>query len=354
MFAYFKILSIFVFLFCFIIFGQAENVSGFQTGKTDLKNLRTLFTEAVGQDFEIVKDILDTRPAARGGETFWLVHVKPKKSGHYALKYSFKFTHKFTHPEEGENELFIRVGGKNCSRYNASNYGLGNVCLGDTVIVPIRLDNVAKHEFSLKSTYQDGENIGKKVQNSLNSEDFSYIEKVSNPLENHLKYLGTQRIVMPHRNAGAETVNYTAIFQAQSAGRFNLGLSTSSGDEKIDKTIKMDALGAIPIIIVNPGTPVTALVYHQNTINYSDNKRFSGHAGQDFITNVLIIQPGDIFEIKITSYVNRWKIGKRSSLEELKAETIENPKLLIQKLPFTVNKDWSYNEWLIDYLPPER
>ncbi len=350
--AFFKRLSIVVFLFCFIIFGQAENVSGFQTDKTDLENLRTLFTEAVGQDFEIVKDILNERPVARGGEIYWLVHVKPKKSGHYALKYTFKYTHKFTHPEEGENELFIRVGAENCNRYNVSNLGLGNVCLGDTVIVPIRLDKAAAHQFSLKSTYQDGENIGKKEQNALNSENLSNIEKVKNPLETHLKYLGTRRIVMPHRNAG-ETVTYSAIFEAKSVGRFNLGLSTSSGDEKVDKTIKMDALNAFPIIVVNPGTPVTALVYHQNTINYSDNKKFSGRSGQNFLTKLLILQPGDIFEIQYSSFTNRWETGKKSSLEGIKDETHENPKLLIQKLPFTVNKDWSYNEWLIDYLPPE-
>ena len=41
--------------FCLLNF-SAESVSGFQTQKVDAKNLRRLFVQAVGQDFEIVKD----------------------------------------------------------------------------------------------------------------------------------------------------------------------------------------------------------------------------------------------------------------------------------------------------------
>ena len=339
-----------VILLCFVTHLQAENIFAFQPDKIDTKQLLKLFTEAVGQDFAIVKDILNTRPVARGGETYWLVHVKPKRTGHYAIKYTFKYTHKFSHPEEGENELYIRVGEKNCSRYNNNNLGIGNVCLGDTVIVPIRLDQVTGHQFSLKSTYQDGENIGKEQSSSTSS--FSDIEQINNPLEKQLKYLGTQRYVMPHRNYGVRTVAYTAYFQAQSVGKFNLALSKSFGDETADKSIKINPLDGLPIIIVNLGNPITALVYHENTINYSDNKRFSSHAGHDFLTKLLILQPGDVFGVEYSRYVENEE--KREKILDLpKSENKIEPKLQIHKLPFTVNKDWSYNEWLIDYLPKE-
>lgn len=348
MIKYLKKYSISVFLFCLIFSLQSENVYSFQP---DTKELRKSFTEAIGQDFEIVKDILDTRPVARGGETYWLVHVKPKRAGHYTIKYTFKYTHKFSHPEEGEHELYIRVGKNKCHRYNQSNWGLSNVCLGDTVIVPIRIDRAAGHQFSLKSNYQDGENIGKEMYLS-SPRIFSNNEQVNNPLEKHLKYLGTERSVMPHRGVGAETITYTAFFEAQSVGRFNLGLSNSFGKENADNKIKMNPLEAFPIIIVNPGTPITALLNKENTINYSDNKRFSAHSGHSFLTKILILQPGDVFEIQYAIWTRREDFGQKKMLAE-KEVSNENPKLLIHKLPFMVNKDWSYNEWLIDYLPSE-
>mgnify|MGYP001582425482 FL=1 len=234
------------------------------------QQLRKNFSEATQNDFEIVKDYVNQRPVARGGETFWLVHVKPKRSGHYALKYSFKFTHKFSHPEEGENELYIRVGEKNCKRYNDNNYGLSNICLGDTVIVPIRIDQRVGHQFSLKSTYQDGGNIGK--TESKRSPNVTEILPAINQLDKHLKYLGTVRSVMPHRNYGAETVTYTAYFEAKEPGRFNFTTTTIADNEKISETKELNPLDAFPIIILKPETSITALVYHENTINYSDNK----------------------------------------------------------------------------------
>ena len=281
MFVITRLKTFLTFVFCIVTLLATQNIWAYQS-KTDIAKLRKLFTKAVGQDFEIVRDILNHRPAARGGETYWLVHVKPKRTGHFALTYTYKYTHKFTHPEEGENELIIRVGGKNCSRYNNDNSGLSNVCLGDTIIVPIRTDNVSRHQFNFKSTYLDGESIGKAGQNSIITSDISNAEQVKNPLENNLKYLGTQRYVSPHRNFGAATINYTAFFEAKNIGRFNLGLSTGSGDENADKLIKMNPLDALPVIIISPKTPITALVYQENTINYSDNKRFSGHASNYF------------------------------------------------------------------------
>lgn len=340
-----KIQLLVIFLFCLFLYLQPPNTFGFQTSKTDLTQLRKLLNEAIKEDFEIVKDIDPPNE-----EAYWLVHLKPKRTGHFALKYSFKYTHKFSHPEEGENELFIRVGAKNCSRNNQENHGIGNVCLGDTIIVPILISQATGHQFSLKSTYQDGESIGQ-VQKYL-PPSFTFIEQVVNPLENHLKYLGTQRYVMPHRGVGAETVTYNAFFEAKNVGRFNLALTTSLGDEKLNKEIKLNPLDATPIIIVNPGTPITALVYYENTINYSDNKRFSGHAGNNFMTNLLILQPGDVFAIEYARWVEREEPSGKPLIVE-KPIKIAEPKLLIHKLPFVVNKEWSYNRWLIDYLPKE-
>lgn len=334
-------------LFCLFAILQAEKVFCFQS-KANPAQLRKLFTAAIKKDFEIVKDYINTRPVARGGETYWLVHVKPKRTGHYELKYTYKYTTKQSHPQEGENELIIRVGGKNCSRYNNNNSGLSNVCLGDTVIVPIELDQRTGHQFSLKSDYRDAESIGKDENNW--TPPITETLPLINQLDKHLKYLGTQRSVMPHRNYGAETITFTAYFQAIETGRFNFTVTTLINDEKVADTSKMNPLDALPVIIVKPGTPITALTYFENTINYSDNKRFSGHSGHNFLTKLLIIQPGDIFSVQYSSYVER-KDFKGNLVFPAKKPDKESRKLVMYKLPFAVNKDWSYNEWLTDYLP---
>ncbi|MBX7169765.1 MAG: hypothetical protein K1X72_02335 [Pyrinomonadaceae bacterium] len=344
-----KILAIFLFGLVSIL--QPQIISGISLTGTNLTQLRKSLNEVIKEDFEWVKDYENKRSIARGGGTYWLVHLKPKRSGHYALKYSFRFTHKFSYPEEGENELLIRVGEKNCHRYNVDNLGLGNVCLGDTIIVPIQINDRTGHQFSLKSTYQDGENIGK--TESLWTPQFTETEQVINQLDKNLKYLGTVRNVMPHRNYGAQTITYTAYFEAKEVGRFNLSVTTITDQEKIADTSKMNPLDALPIIIINSGTPVTAIVHRQNTINYGDNKRFSGHSGNQFLTKVLILQPGDVFSINYSSFVEGEVSEKEFGLPKNRFETVSNRKLIMYKLPFAVDKEWSYNDWIINYLPKE-
>lgn len=344
-----KLFSICLGFCCLFTFLSAQNIFGVQSNDDEIAQLRKSLLETVGQDFEIVEDNINQRPVARGGEKFWLPHLKPKQSGHFAIKYSFKFTHKFEHPQEGENELFIRVGEKNCYRNLADNFGMANICLGDTIIVPIRLDNRAKHEFSIKSTYSDGKSIGTVPQISSFYVKDMISEEVKNPLEDNLKYVGTTRSIMPHRAYGSETVVLTAYFEVKKIGRFNLGITQISDDENDDENVKLEALNTLPIIVVEKGTPITGLVFKENTINYSNEKKFSGHAGNNFLTKLLILQPGDIFAIEYARWTNRWNYNDdKSKIEE---KNNKNLKPLIQKLPFTVNKDWSYTEWLIDYLP---
>lgn len=326
-------------------------ILGRQTDKTNLTQLRKSLEEVVKEDFDWVNDFEKKRSIASGGGTYWLVHLKPKRSGHYALKYSFKFTHKFSYPEEGENELLIRVGEKNCHRYSVDNSGLSNVCLGDTIIVPIQINDRAKHQFSLKSTYHDGENIGK--TESFWNPKFSETEQVINQLDKHLKYLGTVRNVLPHRNYGAQTVTYTAYFEAKEAGRFNFTVTKIADGEKMADTTKMNPLDALPIIILNPETPITALVYRENTINYGDNKRFSAHSGNQFLTKLLILQPGDVFSVEYSSYVEKEGLEKEFGLSKNRFEIMSNRKLLMYKLPFKVDKEWGFNDWIINYLPKD-
>ena len=288
-----SLFSICLGVFCVLAFANTSNLAA--SDSTDIARLRKDLQEVAAKDFEITKDYVSKRAAARGGETFWLAHLKPKKSGHYSLKYSFRYTHQREYPEEGENELFIRVGEHGCFRNLSGSFGMGNICLGDTIIVPVRIDNRAEHKFSLKSSYSDSKSIGKDSQYKGFRSDELSAEGVGNPLAENLKYLGTVRSVMPHRNAGAETVVLTAYFEVKKNGRFNLGVSATrqGGNSNADELSGVS--NSLPIIITEKGTPLTGLVFKENTINYGNKRRFSGHAGNNFLTKILLLQPGDIF-----------------------------------------------------------
>ena len=124
----------------------------------------------------------------------------------------------------------------------------------------------------------------------------------------------------------------------------------SSGGETPDQKVKIDLLNALPVIIVERGTPITALTYYENTISYSDNKRFSAHAGDNFLTKLLILQPGDVFAIEYSSFVERWNFDGTKEFRE-KPEDRENRSLVMRMLPFAVDRDCSYNAWLAEYPP---
>lgn len=316
-----------------------------EPAKPEVEDLRKHLADAVERDFEIVQDRLRERSPARGGGTYWLVHLKPKRAGHYALKHACRYTHGHQHPEEGEDEIFIRVGETGARRDNLGNLGLGNVCLGDTLILPVRVDQTAEHRFSLESRYEDGAGIGREEPSAGEDGDLSPDGTVANPLEAHLEYLGAIRSTMPHRSVGGETVVHAAVFKAKSVGRFNLGLSAGGGGPA--------AAGpgeGLPVIVVAPGTPVTALAYHRNTVRYSDNRRFAAHSGDNYMTRLLILQPGDVFTVEYATLIRRRAIGKTPALPE-ESGGGEDPKPAIQKLPFAVDADFGCNEWLIDHLP---
>lgn len=341
------------FLFVFILFfimAIAENVSAFQSQTANVAQLRRVFAAAVSQDFEIVRDEMRHRPRDTAGD-YWLVYVKPKRSGYYSLKYSYRFIRKWSEnsSEEGENEFFIGVGGKECYRRNQLESGISSYCLGDTIIIPILTANLTKHAFSLKFNPQKPENLAETQKYLKSREKYSPVEPVFNQLKSNVKLLGTKRFEMSHRRCCAVTIEYYAVFEAIKPGRFNLVFSTFEGDEIPASSIKMNAEGGTPIIIVAPGKPITALLPYEKTIHYADKRRFSAHAGNNFITNLLILQPGDVFALQYSRKTLDYMIGAKIS-GDLKIPEI---KPAIYKLPFLLDKDWSFNEWLIDVLPKD-
>lgn len=313
-----------------------------------MRGLRRSFITAVGQYIEVVRDEVKERTVARGGGTFWLVHVRPRRSGHYAIRYTYKEQDSFH--EGGANELYIRVGARVCRRDQQPQIGITGVCLGDTVILPIRLNDLSEHRFSIKYTYEKPLNAEAMSARATTLPTDVRVTPVQNPLASNLKYLGTQRYELLHRNGGM-TVVYSAFFEATGAGRFNLALSsTTEGVEEAParSTPNLYAAGATPVIIVNPGTNITALISGEDVTKYADGGRFSSHTGNSFPTNLLILQPGEVFSLEYSHVSYRRDSESRTNAAQ---QFDMNLKPVIHRLPFMLNPDWSYNEWLVDSLP---
>lgn len=332
------------YLLLLFLFGPVAAVYG-QPSQADPAELKKTFKLATARDFQLVDDrIVEHDDKWRGGP-FMLFHVKPKQGGIYKLKYTYRMRDDFYY--EGENEVVIRVGDRKCERDLRSEDGKTMFCLGDTVIIPVRLRDSSNHVFSLESTYQ-------KTVARMGSQSPSYLgilnkEIVANPLDADLEYLGFHRSEQMSRSAtGGGSISHGAFFKAKSPARFNLRISARPGDEPDDPDVAKHFMNAVPVIIVNPGTPVTALVPHEKVTGYTKGRAYSSGDLVSYQTTLLILQPGDfiseIYSVFIISPSDGSGSFKFSGLDK-------DPVPVIQKLPFFLKKDGSYNDWIAGYLP---
>jgi len=321
------------------------NPSYSQPAKAEIAHLRKSFALAMAKDFDLITDrIVEHNDKWRGGH-YALFHVKPKQSGIYKLKYTYRMRDDFYY--EGENEAVIRVGNRKCERDLRADEWKTMFCLGDTVIIPVRLRDSSNHVFSLESAYQ-------KTVAGTGSQSPSYLggldkEIVGNPLDANLEYLGFHRGEQMSRSAtGGGSISHTAFFSAKSAGRFNLSLSPKLAERAADPGAIQSFINVVPVIIVNPGTPITALVPHEKITGYIKGRAYSSNNTVSYQTNLLILQPGDFISEAYSVYL----ISPSKGPGTIRFSGLnQDPVPVIKKLPFLLKKDGSYNDWLDGYLP---
>jgi hypothetical protein len=120
----------------------------------DANTLRTKFVAAFGKDFDLVKDQMTTRAVERGGGTYWLAFVKPKRTGHFYLQYRYQESDPLY---IREHEIRFGIGPEKCRRGAPYSGVYARFCLGDTLIVPVLVNNYPGHEFKLaKAEYANG------------------------------------------------------------------------------------------------------------------------------------------------------------------------------------------------------
>lgn len=310
----------------------------------DLEQVRNNFKAASTEYFELVRDELAGLESEKRPDAYWLVSVKPKRTGHYAVKYVYKYDDPFY--GDGENTINVRVGPGKCDRQSEAESGISRFCLGDTVILPVRAGNRYNYSFSVKFTEEAAPETDRSPLRDYAAEVLaqqSSGEPVKNPLESHLKFLGIRSEVMLHRSSGS-TITYFATFQAIAAGRFNIALSAESEKGGFPATPAILGEGTA-VVILEPGTPVTYLARHEDTINYADEKKFSSHSGGTFPTNLLVLQPGEVFSLLFSTVTTRDNFGKKTG--GIRA----HPWPVIRKAPFFIDRKWGYNQFIADYFP---
>src|SRR5436190_12717641 len=143
-----------IFLLCLVVLlsGIAAAQKS-KPGTVDTALLRTKLKAPFSDHLAIIKHETTRRSNWHGGQLFWLVYVQPKRVGHFSIKYRYNYNGSlYSHVER---ELPFRVGEQGCLR-GPQGHGLySKFCLGDTIILPIAIENFTEHEFSLKFTDED-------------------------------------------------------------------------------------------------------------------------------------------------------------------------------------------------------
>lgn len=305
--------------------------------------LRVALSAALGENFEIVSERLTRRSNWHGGGLYWLAHLRALKPGGFQVKYKYRYRD-HVHPDDPlytfvERDTYIGVGPRGCARIPRGNY----VCVGDTVILPVVVNDFTEHAFTLAA--QAYTPAPERTDTSLRDAEDAALrrEPVNNTAAEFLKYVGSRAYYSPHRAPGY-TLTFHATFEAVRPGRFNLSLGVSA-----PASPESAAPGSVPVLVVERGAPITILSSGENVHGYTE--RFSSNSGEGYRTTPLILQPGDRITLEYFRYSRRGRTAGGENEEALEASVKDYPPV-ITRLPFYFDPESDFNEWLVGFLPP--
>ncbi len=319
--------------------GQADATGRIPpTGATpDTAQLHQALAAALGEDFRIVHTELSSGLHERGG-TFWLVHATPRRSGMFELRYRYDYRD-LTRPADPlythvEHTSYIRVGEQGCLRRSQAK----DACLGDTIILPFVVDDTG-HTFALTFRESSGDWSG-----YADAQVAPGAESVANPLSSHLGFLGAGRHHTPSRAAnGRGRTTFSSEFVARAPGRFNLSLSS-----------RPSAAGSVPIVIVPRGQPVTVLLGREQITAFHATQRFASHWGNQYMTSVLLLQPGDRISLEYTPPATGDALAMLTGEASGGAGLRDADPPTITRFPFHVDPAAQFNAFVAGHLPAER
>jgi hypothetical protein len=311
--------------------------------KAQAAPLRDALAGALGDDFEIVNDGLRRRSNWHGGGLFWLAQLRAKRPGAFKVKYKYRYKD-HVRPEDPlytfvERETLISVGPRGCSRMPRSNF----VCVGDTIILPVVVNDFTEHSFNVAA--QPFVPANETTEKMLRDADVAGLDQTPavNSASEFLKYLGSRAHYSPHRAPGY-TLDFYATFEAVRPGSFNLSLGLSApaaGTRAVD--------GSVPVRIVERGSPITVLSSGESVHGYTE--RFSSNSGEGYPTTPLILQPGDRITLRYYGYSVRGFSRGGENEAALEASVKDHPPV-VTMLPFDFDPERDFNEWVVEFLPP--
>lgn len=312
--------------------------------------LRVALAGALGEHFDITRERLTRRSNWHGGALYWLAHLRARRAGEFQVAYKYRYNDR-VRPQDPlysfvERRTLVRVGPRGCARRPRSNF----VCVGDTVILPVVVNDYTEHAFSFtRQPFAPGDPAS--AERLRDAEDGGlYREPVANPAEKFLRYVGSRARYSPHRSLGY-TMTFEATFEAVAPGSFNLAVGATTPASVPSTDIEFAAAGSVPVVIVAPGTPVTVLSSGENVHGYTE--RFSSRSGENYQTTPLLLQPGDRITLKYSSYSRRGRSLGGENRETLEAG-VKDHTPVITLLPFRIDPAHEFNEWIVDFFPPSR
>ena len=315
----------------------------------DSASLRSSFLAAFGNDFELIKDGITPRTNEQGGGMYWLAYVKARQPGYFALQYSFKRDDK--HYSHEEREIHITVAPKGCRRGPPSSGVYPRFCMGDTIIVPVLVAGASSHQFKLTkqapAADEDWKTFDERYPDFRNRD----LDKtpVTNPSES-LRYVGRRSHKLLHRRPGY-TLQLFADFEAVKPGRFNLLVSSSAYSGRAEKTPG----GSIPIIVVDRSSAVTLIAGREEvrgfTMGNNGQEYVSSTSGNSYMTNLILLQPGDRISILYLSVRRDPLFERRGYVRPGGLDPAEATAPVVTVHPFALETKYDFGVWLVDYLP---
>jgi hypothetical protein len=314
--------------------------------------LRAQFVNAFGSDFNLLKSEFKTRANARGGGLYWLAYLAPKRTGYFYLQHRYRDSDPlYSHVEQ---EIHLGVGPKGCHRGAPYAGTYSRFCLGDTIILPMLTNNFSEHEFKLvKADYSAGDKDWETFDDLHPEARDQGLDKMQaeNPAGESLRYVGRRSHKLLHRSPGY-TLEWYAEFEAVKPGRLNLQVSSGPLDPLASRPYAFMAITGVPIIVVARDAPVTMIAGHEEVRGYRrgyDGREFvSSTSGNSYMTNLMILQPGDRISLRYFSAVHRQESFATRSDQTAKEDDV---KPVITTHGFAVDLNYGFNEWLIAYLP---
>lgn len=110
--------------------------------------------------------------------------------------------------------------------------------------------------------------------------------------------------------------------------------------------------GSVPVLVVERGQPVTVLLSNEQVTGVDSLRRFSSHGGNQYLTTLLLLQPGDSIDLPFHGYSTRPRYNR--TVAGPPVTELDHADPAIHRSPFRLDLGERFNAWLAPHLPRER